>query len=90
MEKAINSHSINKANPTSKMFPTPPTTSLCGDYIFHNKIIPLTKKTNNGTTEVELLVCFVTGKKKNTLLIFCVCCMLVTFKKLNTAKIYTM
>lgn len=80
MEKAINSHSINKANPTSKMFPTPPTPSLCDDYIFHNKIIPLTKKTNNGTTEVELLVCFVTGKKKHkTLLIFRVCCMLMTF-----------
>lgn len=34
------------------------TTSFCGDDIFRNKIILLTKKTNKRATEVELLSLF--------------------------------
>lgn len=64
MEKAINSYNKNKANPSSKMFPTLPQFFWCGDYIFHNKIIPLTKRTNKIAIEIKLLVCFDTGKKK--------------------------
>lgn len=63
MEKAVISHNKNKANPASRMFPTL-SHSFCSDYIFQNKIIPLTKKTNITAIEVELPVCCITGKKK--------------------------
>lgn len=68
MEKAINSHNINKANPASKMFPTLP-------HFFVVITFSITKSSQSQrkitrAAEVELLVCFITGAGGRTLLIF--------------------
>lgn len=60
MEKAIHSHKKNKANPQNVSHTT---ASFCGDYMAHNKNPTDKENRNRRATEVELVVCFITGKK---------------------------
>lgn len=79
MENATNFHNINKANPSSKMFPKLPHLFVVMTFSI-TKSSHLTKKTYKRAAEIKLLLCFITGKKKSLLIFYLsICCILMIF-----------